>query len=478
MPTPVRPRAAQYLRMSTEHQNYSLEFQAAANAAYAAEHGLQIVQTYTDAGISGLRLQGRDGLKQLLADVLGGGAPYATVLVYDVSRWGRFQDVDQGAHYEFVCREAGVEIIYTAEPFPNDGSLSSAILKQLKRAMAAEYSRELSVKVGRAKRGLRLKGYWPGGPAGYGFRRLAVSADGREHHLMQSGQHKAFRGLRTILVPGPPEEVATVRRIYSLFVVAGMRTATIADLLNGEGVPGEGGVRWTFDRVRRILTSEKYAGVLVLGKTEGMLTHRWFVPRKDWVRVEGAVAPLVTPQMFALAQRQFHLPRSRRPTQEALLDELRRVWIEHGRISTLLINSHPETHCSATMIKTFGSMDAAYARLGYTPSRRQRAGQQNSARGRDARWRGHAPLNEEEALIALARHWRRVGRISANTIDADPELASADWFCRRFGGMANVYARLGYTPDAAQQRHLDWHARRQARRGALTDDPPDHRPVG
>ena len=47
-------RAAQYVRMSTEHQQYSTENQAEVIARYAAEHGMEIVATYADSGKSGL----------------------------------------------------------------------------------------------------------------------------------------------------------------------------------------------------------------------------------------------------------------------------------------------------------------------------------------------------------------------------------------------------------------------------------------
>jgi hypothetical protein len=60
---------------------------------------------------------------------------------------GRFQDTDEAAHNEFVCKSAGIPVHYCAETFGNDGSLPSSIMKALKRAMAGEYSRELSVKV-------------------------------------------------------------------------------------------------------------------------------------------------------------------------------------------------------------------------------------------------------------------------------------------------------------------------------------------
>ncbi len=92
--------AAQYLRMSTDHQQYSLNNQADTISRYATERGFLVVKTYSDAAKSGLRLKNRAGLKQLLKDVVGGQLEFSTILVYDVSRWGRFQDMDEAAHYE------------------------------------------------------------------------------------------------------------------------------------------------------------------------------------------------------------------------------------------------------------------------------------------------------------------------------------------------------------------------------------------
>jgi DNA invertase Pin-like site-specific DNA recombinase len=96
----LRIPAAQYLRMSTEHQQYSIENKSAAIQKYAECQGFNIVRTYSDAAKSGLVLRRRLGLRQLLRDVVTGTADYRTILVYDVSRWGRFQDTDESAHYE------------------------------------------------------------------------------------------------------------------------------------------------------------------------------------------------------------------------------------------------------------------------------------------------------------------------------------------------------------------------------------------
>ena len=134
----VTIRAAQYVRMSTEHQKYSTENQADAIQIYAERHGMEIVQTYSDAGKSGLNIEGRDGLKQLISDVEAGTTEFDVILVYDISRWGRFQDADESAYYEYICRRQGVSIHYCAEQFENDGSPVSTIVKGVKRAMAGE----------------------------------------------------------------------------------------------------------------------------------------------------------------------------------------------------------------------------------------------------------------------------------------------------------------------------------------------------
>src|SRR5262249_28173038 len=85
-------------------------------------------------------------LGDLLQDVQNGRADYSVVLVYDISRWGRFQDADESAYYEYICKRSNVRIHYCAEQFENDGSLPSSLMKTMKRTMAGEYSREVSVK--------------------------------------------------------------------------------------------------------------------------------------------------------------------------------------------------------------------------------------------------------------------------------------------------------------------------------------------
>ena len=119
----ITRRAAQYVRMSTDHQRYSTANQKQVIAAYAVERNIEIVRTYTDDGRSGLTIVGRGGLQELIADVQFARPDFDCILVDDISRWGRFQDVDESAYYEFICKRAGMNVHYCADEFENDGSL-------------------------------------------------------------------------------------------------------------------------------------------------------------------------------------------------------------------------------------------------------------------------------------------------------------------------------------------------------------------
>ena len=210
--------AAEYLRMSTEHQQYSVANQRAVIREYAEQNNFVVTKSYTDLGRSGLSLRCREGLAQLLRDVVNGHQVYKVILVYDISRWGRFQDADEAAHYEYLCKKAGIQIHYCAENFVNDGTMSSVVMKALKRVMAAEYSRELSDKVSQGMRQMIRRGLWTGARPGFGLRRMLVSAEGRLKQVLEENERKNIKSDRIILVPGPPGELACVSEIYRMFV--------------------------------------------------------------------------------------------------------------------------------------------------------------------------------------------------------------------------------------------------------------------
>ena len=276
--------AAQYLRMSTEHQQYSTENQAVAVEAYAQANAFTIVQTYLDTAKTGVVLRRRTGLQSLLQDVVRGDCRYSVILVYDVSRWGRFQDTDEAAHYEFVCKSAGIPVHYCAEAFANDGSMPSLIMKALKRSMAGEYSRELGDKVLAGQKRLATLGFKQGGRPGYGLRRLLVDPSRNPKQLLAFGERKSIATDRVVLVPGPPHEIACVREIFRLLVEEGRTVYDVARTLNRQGIPYTDESGWDYQAVINILTHPKYVGHHVFGRTASRLyTASVRQPQDQWV---------------------------------------------------------------------------------------------------------------------------------------------------------------------------------------------------
>ena len=86
VPARAPSRAAHYVRMSTEHQQYSPVNQLEVVRQHATAHNMEIVQEYSDHGRSGLNIAGREGLNQLMADVEAKRTTFTSLLVYDVSR--------------------------------------------------------------------------------------------------------------------------------------------------------------------------------------------------------------------------------------------------------------------------------------------------------------------------------------------------------------------------------------------------------
>lgn len=362
-------RAAEYVRMSTEHQQYSTENQADKIREYAARRGIEIIKTYADAGKSGLRIDGRQALQQLIKDVESGQADFQIILVYDVSRWGRFQDADESAYYEYICRRAGIQVAYCAEQFENDGSPVSTIVKGVKRAMAGEYSRELSAKVFAGQCRLIELGYRQGGPAGYGLRRILVDQNGSIKSELSRGEHKSLQTDRVILMPGPDDEVRTVNLIYQWFIDHGISTSEIASRLNAMNVKTDLGRDWTRATVQEILTNEKYIGNNVYNRISFKLKKtRVENPREMWIKKEAAFEPIVQPDLFYTAQGIIR-ERNRRYTDEELIERLRALYENRGLLSGLIIDETENMPSAAVYMNRFGSLIRAYQMVGFTPDR-------------------------------------------------------------------------------------------------------------
>ena len=447
-------RAAQYLRMSTERQDTSIETQITANTAYGASRDIKIVRTYTDPAISGVSIRKRDGLKALLTDVMSGSADFTVILVYDVSRWGRFQNTDEAAHYEFICSEAGVRVAYCAEDFDNDGSPTSALLKQMKRTMAAQYSRDLSHKISRAQRSLTALGYWMGGSPPFGLRQQIRDEHGNPSPRPEGNVWKKRQGVHGRLVHGAPEDVALVRRIFRMYLEEGATVASVSRQLVSERHAFVGGHSWSEPAVARVLKNETYIGRFVTNRfTQAVGSDvRVANPVKDWITVEKAVPPVVSAATFAAVARKRARLRRFATRSDAVAD-LRRVASEQGNITQKILNKHGRWS-AGVYLNRLGSLEAIRAEVGLPVLPRYAYLADHLRRANDARIAASKTRTDDQLLDGLRKLLAEHGRLSTKLIIATPGVAHTNTYIRRFGGMAEVYRLIGYKPDFAQQRAL------------------------
>lgn len=442
--------AAQYLRMSKEHQRYSIRNQARAISAYAAQHGLNIVKTYTDPGNSGLTLRERPGLQALLADVIKPTRNFERILVLDVSRWGRFQNLDQAGHYEFICFEAGAPIIYCAEPFENDGTPVMALLKQIKRLQAAEYSRELSGKVLHAQLLQAKIGHKVGGPRRFGFERMLVDQHDRPIQILKRGETKALNNQRVVYVRGSDEEVKVVRDIFTWYTRDRMSIAQIVRRLTDLQIPAGDRTAWGFNFVRRILSDELALGIYVFNRTTQRLKSK---PRKNppEALIKTKVTdPIVSRVQFESAARRLRIRRHGVSPDENLA-AVARLLRSKGYLTGKLINQCPYT-CSTTVLRRqFGCIHKVYELIGYRP---------------EGWWRPRGtrpPATKDEILVRLRELHDRLGYVNEDVINEDAVVPSVGVIQHHFGKLTDAYRLAGIPYGRTELQRLG-HERLKARR--------------
>ena len=363
-----RVRVAQYLRMSTDHQQYSLHNQSEYIKDYAEKNNMEIAYTYDDAGKSGVSIVGRHSLQQLLNDVEQKKIDIQAVLFYDVSRFGRFQNSDEAAYYSFLFERNGVDLIYCSEPIPTkDFPLESSVILNIKRSSAAYHSRNLSEKVFIGQVNLIKLGYHQGGMAGYGLRRLLVDENGIAKEILSFRKRKSIQTDRVILIPGPKNEIKIVNRIYDLFIDNNVPEFIIAERLNEQNIPAENGTLWTRAKIHQILTNEKYIGNNIYNKTSAKLKSRLVKnPKHEWVRCDKAYKPIISKKKYNKAQEIIQL-RSIHLTNEDLLEKLKQKLESNGKLSGFIIDEDDTGPSSSVYRTRFGGLLRAYTLIGYKP---------------------------------------------------------------------------------------------------------------
>ncbi len=120
---PALVRAVAYYRHSAQdRQENSIPIQQDQVRAWANQHGVEIIREFCDAGRSGLNSEDRPAFMEMMDEWIAKRKDFEYVLCLDVSRWGRFQDIDLSAQFSAICKKNKKQVIYTTigKPKEND----------------------------------------------------------------------------------------------------------------------------------------------------------------------------------------------------------------------------------------------------------------------------------------------------------------------------------------------------------------------
>lgn len=362
-PSPQYQAVAYYRHSAQDRQENSVTIQQEQVRRWASENSVTIIHEFIDRGRSGLTAEGREAFNEMMEDWVKQRDDFQLVLCLDVSRWGRFQDIDLSATYSAECKRHGKQVVYTTLGKPKDDDQLHQVHVHFERYRAAQYSKELSDKVFRGCIKIAQQGYWAGGKPPYGLQRELLDEARNPLQLLMPGQRKGIQNQRVKLALGDDGEVANIRRIFSEFVDGHRNTRQIAEALNSDGVVSPGGRRWDANKVRRILSNELYIGTLVYNRTSQKLkTPSRHNPQEKWVKVEEAFAALVPRTTFENARAQL-IALSAHYTHDYMIDQLRRLYDENGGVWASLIDADRAMPSAATYAKRFTSLDAAYQQV-------------------------------------------------------------------------------------------------------------------
>ena len=360
----IRPKAVAYYRHSAQdRQENSVPLQQERVRKWAEENGVDIIHEFADKGKSGLTAEGRDGFNDMMENWVRQRSDFDFVLCLDVSRWGRFQDIDLSATYSAECKKHHKEVVYTTIGRPKEGDPLYPVYVQFERFRAAQYSRDLSDRVFHGCMMISRQGYWAGGPPPYGMGRLLLSETRQPLQILAPGERKSIQNQRVTLAAGDEQAVETIRRIFREFTEDRRDEQAIADGLNRDGLVSAKGGPWNEGKVRRVLTYDPYMGTLIYNKTTKKLkTPTKANPPDKWVRTPGAFEPIVDKDVFERA-RQIFEERSPILTPEFLIERLKEVFDQHGLVRPSLLRANGQAPSPSTYAKRFSSLEAACPRV-------------------------------------------------------------------------------------------------------------------
>lgn len=275
-------RAALYARVSLEEQarhGFSIEGQLDALRKYCEANGIQVYDTYIDAGASGGKMAGRPELKRLLSDAERG--KFDVVMVWRISRLSR--NLSDLLHIVERLKQHKIALYSLNEQFDTDTPLGQFVLQMFGAAAQMERS-TIADNVRLTMNHRSMAGIWNSGNSVLGYRWVRDP---------ETGEGK---------VEIVPEEAAVVRQIFEWYATGKLGYKAIANRLNHAGVRTKSGKPFSIQSVRYILTNRNYIGLVRYNKTESIRTrgavpagwahgtHEPIVDQELWDRVQAILA--------------------------------------------------------------------------------------------------------------------------------------------------------------------------------------------
>jgi len=290
--------AALYIRLSVEFNSKrgdSLETQKQIMEAYLALFpDIEIVQTYTDNGITGRTFE-RAAFQEMLRDVESG--KINCIVVKDLSRLGR-NTIDTGYYIEkyfplHQVRFIAVNDQYDSEDADNSGN---HLIVPLKNMINEAYAADISKKVRAQQQQAMKDGEFVGSRPPYGYKKAPENC----HKLLVN------------------EETAPVVQKIFQWAAEGVSMSEIVRRLNEEKIltPGYylasiglitnrklmGSGKWQSWTVAKILEDEVYTGDMVQGKSKAVGHKQVLTNPDEWIVVPNTHEALISHELFAQVQ--------------------------------------------------------------------------------------------------------------------------------------------------------------------------------
>ncbi|MCH7591810.1 MAG: recombinase family protein [Planctomycetes bacterium] len=298
-----------YLRASTDRQDASVPAQKNAILEFARPNDVDVVQWFTDDGVSGKSFD-RPNYRRMRALILGGNPDQVEhVIVWSLSRFGRVEPDDFIVERRELAK-AGVTILSATEAIRGDGTLADGLLSYINAYQNREFLVKLSKDVTRGMRALVENGFWPS-VAPLGYNRLVVD---NQHKpivvndsplILRRGELKGNQN-HVILVPGEEQEQAAIRFMFGKRAHERLGLRRIAADLNEMGLQTIKAQPWKQSTVRSCLTNLTYIGHTRYGvrrKYKGVRNQIEGVelarnPREEWITVEDTHEALIPTDLF------------------------------------------------------------------------------------------------------------------------------------------------------------------------------------